>query len=136
MLNLKSISLAVGGSLFCASLFANWWLYRDAKYLQGALSLSKANEAVLLTTIETIKRQSEAADVATKNYVLSIQKLRREKDRMLAGMRAAKKNDSRYMDWSKAVLPSIIVNKYNGMLGKDDTTSSNQPSGSTASALD
>ena len=136
MLSIKNIGIVIGGSLFCASLFANWWLFKEAKDLQGTLSLSRANEAVMLTALESFKRQSEEADAATKKYVLSIQKLRKERDKLFTEMQSAKKNDSQYREWSATVLPSFIINKYNGVYGKSDSTTGNKSDKSPASTSD
>ena len=114
-LDLQKIGLIGLVSLLLASMFANWWLLRETSSLSGDLSVSRANEAVLRSTLETLKQQSEAADASTSEYINTIQTLRKERDSLRRAVQSARKTDADYRKWADTVLPSFVVDKYNGM---------------------
>ena len=114
-LDLQKIGLIGLVSLLLASMFANWWLLRETSSLSGDLSVSRANEAVLRSTLETLKRQSEAADASTSEYINTIRALRKERDSLRRAVQSARKTDADYRKWADTVLPRFVVDKYNGM---------------------
>ena len=114
-LDLQKIGLIGLVSLLLASMFANWWLLRETSSLSGDLSVSRANEAVLRSTLETLKQQSEVADASTNEYINTIQILRKERDRLRRAVQTARKTDADYKQWADTRLPRFIVDKYNGM---------------------
>ena len=114
-LDLQKIGLIGLVSLLLASMFANWWLLRETSSLSGDLSVSRANEAVLRSTLETLKQQSEAADASTSEYISTIQTLRKERDSLRRAVQSARKTDADYRKWADTVLPHFVVDKYNGM---------------------
>lgn len=121
-LDLQKIGLIGLVSLLLASMFANWWLLREASSLSGDLSVSRANEAALRSTLETLKQQSEAADASTSEYISTIQTLRKERDSLRRAVQSARKTDADYRKWADTVLPRFVVDKYNRM-HKDATAS-------------
>lgn len=133
-LDLQKIGLIGLVSLLLASMFANWWLLRETFSLSGDLSISRANEAVLRSTLETLKQQSEAADASTSEYISTIQTLRKERDSLRRAVQSARKTDTDYRKWADTVLPRFVVDKYNGM-HKDaeasDGRNSERPQGPT-----
>lgn len=114
-LDLQKIGLIGLVSLLLASMFANWWLLRETSSLSGDLSVSRANEAVLRSTLETLKQQSEAADASTSEYINTIQTLRKERDSLRRAVQSARKTDADYRKWADTVLPRFVVDKYHGM---------------------
>ena len=112
-LDLQKIGLIGLVSLLLASMFANWWLLRETSSLSGDLSVSRANEAVLRSTLETLKQQSEAADASTSEYINTIQALRKERDSLRRAVQSARKTDADYRKWADTVLPRFVVDKYN-----------------------
>lgn len=114
-LDLQKIGLIGLVSLLLASMFANWWLLRETSSLSGDLSVSRANEAVLRSTLETLKRQSEVADASTNEYINTIQILRKERDNLRRAVQTARKTDADYKQWANTQLPRFVVDKYNGM---------------------
>lgn len=114
-LDLQKIGLIGLVSLLLASMFANWWLLRETSSLSGDLSISRANETVLRSTLETLKQQSEAADASTSEYINTIQALRKERDSLRRAVQSARKTDADYRKWADTVLPRFVVDKYNGM---------------------
>lgn len=102
-------------SLLLASMFANWWLLRETSSLSGDLSVSRANEAVLRSTLETLKQQSEAADASTNEYINTIQTLRKERDGLRRVVQSARRTDVDYRKWADTGLPRFVVDKYNRM---------------------
>ena len=112
-LDLQKIGLIGLVSLLLASMFANWWLLRETSSLSGDLSVSRANEAVLRSTLETLKQQSEAADASTSEYINTIQALRKERDSLRHAVQSARKTDADYRKWADTVLPRFVVDKYN-----------------------
>ena len=114
-LDLQKIGLIGLVSLLLASMFANWWLLRETSSLSGDLSVSRANEAVLRSTLETLKQQSEAADASTSEYISTIQTLRKERDSLRRAVQSARKTDADYRKWADTVLPRFVVDKYNRM---------------------
>lgn len=114
-LDLQKIGLIGLVSLLLASMFANWWLLRETSSLSGDLSVSRANEAVLRSTLETLKQQSEAADASTSEYINTIQTLRKERDSLRRAVQSARKTDADYKQWADTQLPRFVVDKYNGM---------------------
>lgn len=114
-LDLQKIGLIGLVSLLLASMFANWWLLRETSSLSGDLSISRANEAVLRSTLETLRQQSEAADASTSEYVNTIQTLRKERDSLRRAVQSARKTDADYRKWADTVLPRFVVDKYNRM---------------------
>ena len=114
-LDLQKIGLIGLVSLLLASMFANWWLLRETSSLCGDLSVSRANEAVLRSTLETLKQQSEAADASTSEYINTIQTLRKERDSLRRAVQSARKTDADYKQWADTQLPRFVVDKYNGM---------------------
>ena len=123
-LDLQKIGLIGLVSLLLASMFANWWLLRETSSLSGDLSVSRANEAVLRSTLETLKQQSEAADASTSEYINTIQTLRKERDSLRRAVQSASKTDTDYRKWVDTVLPRFVVDKYNGMHAASDPTGS------------
>ena len=113
--DLQKIGLIGLVSLLLASMFANWWLLRETSSLSGDLSVSRANEAVLRSTLETLRQQSEAADASTSEYINTIQTLRKERDSLRRAVQSARKTDADYRKWADTVLPRFVVDKYNGM---------------------
>ena len=113
--DLQKIGLIGLVSLLLASMFANWWLLRETSSLSGDLSVSRANETVLRSTLETLKQQSEAADASTSEYINTIQTLRKERDSLRRAVQSARKTDADYRKWADTVLPRFVVDKYNGM---------------------
>lgn len=122
--DLQKIGLIGLVSLLLASMFANWWLLRETSSLSGDLSVSRANEAVLRHTLETLKRQSEAADASTSEYINTIQTLRKERDSLRRAVQSARKTDADYRKWADTMLPRFVVDKYNGMREASDPTGS------------
>ena len=114
-LDLQKIGLIGLVSLLLASMFANWWLLRETSSLSGDLSVSRANEAVLRSTLETFKQQSEAADASTSEYINTIRTLRKERDSLRRAVQSARKTDADYRKWADTVLPRFVVDKYRGM---------------------
>ena len=114
-LDLQKIGLIGLVSLLLASMFANWWLLRETSSLNGDLSVSRANEAVLRSTLETLKQQSEAADASMDEYINAIQALRKERDSLRRAVQSARKTDADYRKWADTVLPRFVVDKYHGM---------------------
>ena len=114
-LDLQKIGLIGLVSLLLASMFANWWLLRETFSLSGDLSVSRANEAVLRSTLETLKQQSEAADASTSEYINTIRTLRKERDSLRRAVQSARKTDADYRKWADTVLPRFVVDKYNRM---------------------
>ena len=114
-LDLQKIGLIGLVSLLLASMFANWWLLREASSLKEDLSVSVANEAVLRASLETFKQQSEAADAATNEYINTIQTLRKERDNLRRVVQSARRTDADYRKWADTVLPRFVVDKYNRM---------------------
>lgn len=130
--DLQKIGLIGLVSLLLASMFANWWLLRETSSLSGDLSVSRANEAVLRSTLETLKQQSEAADASTSEYISTIQTLRRERDSLRRAVQAARKTDEDYRKWADTRLPRFVVDKYNGMhkdAAASDGRNSERPQG-------
>ena len=123
-LDLQKIGLIGLVSLLLASMFANWWLLRETSSLSGDLSVSRANEAVLRSTLETLKQQSEAADASTSEYINTIQTLRKERDSLRRAVQSARKTDADYRKWADTVLPRFVVDKYNGMRETPDAAGS------------
>ena len=123
-LDLQTIGLIGLVSLLLASMFANWWLLRETFSLSGDLSVSRANEAVLRSTLETLKQQSEAADASTSEYINTIQALRKERDSLRRAVQSARKTDADYRKWADTVLPRFVVDKYNGMHEASSSASS------------
>ena len=123
-LDLQKIGLIGLVSLLLASMFANWWLLRETSSLSGDLSVSRANEAVLRSTLETLKQQSEAADASTSEYINTIQTLRKERDSLRRAVQSARKTDADYRKWADTVLPRFVVDKYHGMYEASDPTGS------------
>lgn len=113
--NLKTLGLVGLASLLCVSLFANWWLRREASLLQEDLYISQSNEVILQSTLSAIKAQSEAADAATTKYADTIEKLRKERDKLRRETQAARKTDAEYRSWADTRLPPFVVDKYNGL---------------------
>ena len=122
--DLQKIGLIGLVSLLLASMFANWWLLRETSSLSGDLSVSRANEAVLQSTLETLKQQSEAADVSTSEYISTIQTLRKERDSLRRAVQSARKTDADYRKWADTVLPRFVVDKYNRMHEASSSASS------------
>ena len=114
-LDLQKIGLVGLVSLLLASMFANWWLLRETSSLSGDLSVSRANEVVLRSTLETWRQQSEAADASTSEYINTIQILRKERDNLRHAVQSARKTDADYKQWADTQLPRFVVDKYNGM---------------------
>lgn len=114
-LDLQKIGLIGLVSLLLASMFANWWLLRETSSLSGDLSVSKANEVVLRSSLENIKQQNEAADATTNEYISTIQTLRKERDSLRRAVQSARKTDVDYRKWADTQLPRFVVDKYNGM---------------------
>ena len=129
-LDLQKIGLIGLVSLLLASMFANWWLLRETSSLSGDLSVSRANEAVLRSTLETLKRQSEAADASTSEYINTIQILRKERDSLRRAVQSARKTDADYRKWADTVLPRFVVDKYHRM--HEGSTSGSRGDGSRA----
>ena len=123
-LDLQKIGLIGLVSLLLASMFANWWLLRETSSLSGDLSVSRANEAVLRSTLETLKQQSEAADASMDEYINAIQALRKERDSLRRAVQSARKTDADYRKWADTVLPRFVVDKYNRMYEASDPTGS------------
>ena len=123
-LDLQKIGLIGLVSLLLASMFANWWLLRETSSLSGDLSVSRANEAVLRSTLETLKQQSEAADASTSEYISTIQTLRKERDSLRRAVQSARKTDADYRKWVDTVLPRFVVDKYNRMHEASSSASS------------
>ena len=123
-LDLQKIGLIGLVSLLLASMFANWWLLRETSSLSGDLSVSRANEAVLRSTLETLRQQSEAADASTSEYINTIQTLRKERDSLRRAVQSARKIDADYRKWADTVLPRFVVDKYNGMHEASSSASS------------
>lgn len=123
-LDLQKIGLIGLVSLLLASMFANWWLLRETSSLSGDLSVSRANEAVLRSTLETLKQQSEAADASTSEYINTIQTLRKERDSLRRAVQSARKTDADYRKWADTVLPRFVVDKYNRMHEASSSASS------------
>ena len=123
-LDLQKIGLIGLVSLLLASMFANWWLLRETSSLSGDLSVSRANEAVLRSTLETLKQQSEAADASTSEYINTIQILRKERDSLRRAVQSARRTDADYRKWADTVLPRFVVDKYNRMHEASDPTGS------------
>ena len=123
-LDLQKIGLIGLVSLLLASMFANWWLLRETSSLSGDLSVSRANEAVLRSTLETLKQQSEAADASTSEYINTIQALRKERDSLRRAVQSARKTDVDYRKWADTVLPRFVVDKYSRMHEASDPTGS------------
>ena len=122
--DLQKIGLIGLVSLLLASMFANWWLLRETSSLSGDLSVSRANEAVLRSTLETLKQQSEAADATTNEYINTIQTLRKERDSLRRVVQSARRTDADYRKWADTVLPRFVVDKYNRMHAASDPTGS------------
>lgn len=114
-LDLQKIGLLGLVSLLLASMFTNWWLLRETSSLSGDLSVSRANEAVLRSTLETLRQQSEAADASTSEYINTIQTLRKERDSLRRAVQSARKTDADYRKWVDTVLPRFVVDKYHRM---------------------
>ena len=129
-LDLQKIGLIGLVSLLLASMFANWWLLRETSSLSGDLSVSRANEAVLRSTLETLKQQSEAADASTSEYISTIQTLRKERDSLRRAVQSARKTDADYRKWADTVLPRFVVDKYRGM--HEGSTAGSRGDGSRA----
>ena len=123
-LDLQKIGLIGLVSLLLASMFANWWLLRETSSLSGDLSVSRANEAVLRSTLETLKQQSEAADASTSEYINTIQTLRKERDSLRRAVQSARKTDADYRKWADTVLPRFVVDKYHRMHEASSSSSS------------
>lgn len=123
-LDLQKIGLIGLVSLLLASMFANWWLLRETSSLSGDLSVSRANEAVLRSTLETLRQQSEAADASTSEYISTIQTLRKERDSLRRAVQSARKTDADYRKWVDTVLPRFVVDKYNRMHEASSSASS------------
>ena len=123
-LDLQKIGLIGLVSLLLASMFANWWLLRETSSLSGDLSVSRANEAVLRSTLETLRQQSEAADASTSEYINTIQTLRKERDSLRRAVQSARKTDADYRKWVDTVLPRFVVDKYNRMHEASSSASS------------
>ena len=83
--------------------------------MSGDLSISKANEAMLQATLKTLKQQSEVADASTREYISTIQTLRKERDSLRRAVQAARKTDEDYRKWADTHLPHFVVDKYNGV---------------------
>lgn len=130
-LDLQKIGLIGLVSLLLASMFANWWLLRETSSLSGDLSVSRANEAVLRSTLETLRQQSEAADASTSKYISTIQTLRKERDSLRRAVQSARKTDTDYRKWADTVLPRFVVDKYHGM-HEASSSASNRGDGSRA----
>ena len=113
--NLKTFGLVGLASLLCVSLFANWWLRREASSLQEDLHVSQSNEVILQSTLSAIKEQSEAAEAATTKYADTIEKLRKERDKLRRETQAARKADAEYRSWADTRLPPFVVDKYSRM---------------------
>ena len=127
-LDLQKIGLIGLVSLLLASMFANWWLLRETSSLSGDLSVSRANEAVLRSTLETLKQQSEAADASMDEYINAIQALRKERDSLRRAVQSARKTDADYRKWADTVLPRFVVDEYNRMHEASDPTGSRRDS--------
>ena len=123
-LDLQKIGLIGLVSLLLASMFANWWLLRETSSLSGDLSVSRANEVVLRSTLETLRQQSEAADASTSEYINAIQALRKERDSLRRAVQSARKTDADYRKWADTVLPRFVVDKYHGMHEASSSASS------------
>ena len=124
--DLKTLGLAGLASLLCASVFANWWLGREAASLQEDLYISQSNEVILQSTLSAFKAQSEAADAATAKYADKIDKLRKERDRLRRESRAARKTDVEYRSWADTRLPPFVVDKYNKLYESTHPTDSHR----------
>lgn len=120
--NLKTLGLVGLAPLLCASLFANWWLRREASLLQEDLYISQSNEVILQSTLSAIKAQSEAADAATTKYADTIEKLRKERDKLRRETQSARKTDAEYRSWADTRLPPFVVDKYNRLYESAYTT--------------
>ena len=123
-LDLQKIGLIGLVSLLLASMFANWWLLRETSSLSGDLSVSRANEAVLRSTLETLRQQSEVADASTSEYINAIQTLRKERDSLRRAVQSARKTDADYKQWADTQLPRFVVDKYNRVHETSSSTGS------------
>lgn len=102
-----TIGLVAAGVL-AASIFGNWFLFKDNNAKQDEISSLKIESAITKTTLDYERKQQAQNDQKIAEYKQSIDEIAAQRDSFRRQAQEAMKKDAKFKSWADTELPDFV----------------------------
>ena len=104
-----TIGLVVAGVL-AASIFGNWFLFKDNNAKQDEISSLKIESAITKTTLDYERKQQAQNDQKIAEYKQSLDEIAAQRDWFRRQAQEAMKKDAKFKPWADTEIPDFVRN--------------------------
>ena len=104
-----TIGLVAAGVL-AASIFGNWFLFKDNNAKQDEISSLKIESAITKTTLDYERKQQAQNDQKIAEYKQSLDEIAAQRDSFRRQAQEAMKKDAKFKSWADTELPDFVRN--------------------------
>ena len=102
-----TIGLVAAGVL-AASIFGNWFLFKDNNAKQDEISSLKIESAITKTTLDYERKQQAQNDQKIAEYKQSLDEIAAQRDSFRRQAQEAMKKDAKFKSWADTELPDFV----------------------------